>query len=111
MQIANPAAATWSFRVQERRDGIHESIPAFSMPTLMTMYKFQRIDLLKMDIEGAEADVLASADEWIDRVDTLVVELHDRHHPGCSAALERAIAGRGFTRRTSGENVILTRER
>jgi FkbM family methyltransferase len=111
IQIANPTAATWSFRTEERGDGIQEAIPAISLPTLMTRYKLERIDLLKMDIEGAEADVLASADEWIDRVDTLVVELHDRHRPGCSAALERAIAGRGFTRQSTGENVVLTRKR
>jgi len=36
-----------------------------------------RIDILKMDIEGAEADVLGkSADIWLNRVDLLIIELH-----------------------------------
>jgi FkbM family methyltransferase len=34
------------------------------------------IDLLKIDIEGAEADVLSSPMRWLDRVSCIVAELH-----------------------------------
>ena len=34
------------------------------------------IDLLKCDIEGAEAEVFADCRPWIDRIRTLVIELH-----------------------------------
>ena len=43
-----------------------------------------------MDIEGSERGVLANSSTWIDRVDALVVELHDRKAPGCTAAFETA---------------------
>jgi FkbM family methyltransferase len=38
----------------------------------------ESIDLLKMDIEGGEKDVLEKSLGWIDSVDTMTVELHDR---------------------------------
>jgi len=36
-----------------------------------------RIDVLKMDIEGAERWVLNGSPEWLNRVDVLLIELHD----------------------------------
>jgi FkbM family methyltransferase len=36
----------------------------------------QRIDLVKVDVEGAEEDLFAADLSWLDRVDSLVIELH-----------------------------------
>jgi hypothetical protein len=41
------------------------------------------VNSLKLDIEEAEVDVLRPSAPWIERVDVLVAELHDRllrHH-------------------------------
>jgi FkbM family methyltransferase len=54
---------------------------------------WERIGLLKLDIEGAEIDVLGAAGPWIDRVDMLAVELHDRYTPGCTEAFLDATGG------------------
>jgi len=38
----------------------------------------ERIDLLKVDIEGAEAELLGeTAEQWIGRVGCIVIELHE----------------------------------
>lgn len=75
---ASDAPGTW----RQRTDAV-------TLDTVMQTYGLDRIDLLKMDIEGSEREVLAEAGPWIDRVDALVVELHDRKKPGCTAAFER----------------------
>lgn len=50
-----------------------------------------RIDLLKCDIEGAEASVFANCAAWISRLDVLVVETHLPYTPsGLTADIERA---------------------
>ncbi len=36
----------------------------------------ERVDLLKIDIEGAESELLRDVDAWAERVDLLVAELH-----------------------------------
>jgi hypothetical protein len=51
-----------------------------------------RIDLFKIDIEGAEKEVFESC-TWQGRVGTIVIELHDRFKPGCSAAVKNALQG------------------
>ena len=35
-----------------------------------------RANVLKVDIEGAEVDLFAGDTGWLDRVDTVVIELH-----------------------------------
>ena len=67
--------------------GDEQGVRAMSMATLMVHCGLDHIDLLKLDIEGAEKDVFEAADlHWMDRVRTIAVELHDRMRPGCGHA-------------------------
>lgn len=115
LALEDPGLGEWGYRVGEpepEREPASPAplVPAVTIPGLLRTYGRERIDLLKIDIEGAERDVLGvGADAWIDRVDVVYVELHDRFRPGCTAALEEAIAGRPFTRLDRGQSVILVR--
>jgi FkbM family methyltransferase len=52
-------------------------VAAISIDDLITRYAPEgMVDLLKMDIEGAEADVLSGPMHWLDRVSCIVAELH-----------------------------------
>jgi FkbM family methyltransferase len=64
-----------------------------SIPSLLAQMKRERVDILKLDIEGAERDVLSGSASWIDKVDMLFVELHDRIVPGCTDAYMKASEG------------------
>jgi FkbM family methyltransferase len=69
-----------------------------------------KIDILKLDIEGAELEVFAApCQSWLAKTGVIIIELHDRMKPGCSDALERAIEGHSFSRSTQGENLVLIR--
>lgn len=59
-----------------------------TLDAVMKTYDLDRVDLLKMDIEGSEREVLADPHAWIDRVDALIVELHERKKPGCTRVFE-----------------------
>lgn len=107
LRIANPGAETWAFRVADGNRG--EVVPTVTVEDVTTMFGADRIDVLKLDIEGAEREVLSTAVSWIDRTEVLIVELHDRFRPGCSDALERATASLPFERFMSGESVVLRR--
>lgn len=104
--IEDSNVPTWSFRVLESATG--EGIPAVGIRDIMSDFKTSRIDVLKIDIEGSEFEVLSRSDSWIDDVQTMIIELHDRFRPGCTDALERAISNHNFQKSTSGESIVLT---
>jgi hypothetical protein len=65
------------------------------------------IDLLKIDIEGAEKEVFEVCD-WMGDVHSLMIELHDRFKPGCSEAVAPAVEG--FSRQARGFTTLFVRE-
>jgi FkbM family methyltransferase len=81
----------WGARVEEYDGGI--AVRALTMTTLLREHKVDKVDILKMDVEGAECEILESADAWIGQVQFLCSELHDRFRPGCSEAFTSATAG------------------
>jgi len=85
-------------------------IEAIGVEELLDESGIQTLDLLKMDIEGGERDVFTLAPErWLHRVRMIMVELHDRYRPGCSAALERVIRAGHYRVTRSGEYHLLSR--
>jgi FkbM family methyltransferase len=53
------------------------SVPAVSVPTLLRMLPRGRADILKMDIEGAELEVLGhDAAAWLPAIGMVIAELH-----------------------------------
>jgi len=66
-------------------------VRALTMRTLMEDLQIDCIDILKVDIEGAEKEVFDRC-SWMQNVRCLAIELHDRFKPGCSAAVTSATA-------------------
>lgn len=67
-----------------------EQVAAVSLPSLLRDQGIGHVDILKMDVEGAEKAIFETASEWIDRVEIILVELHDRFVPGCTQAVYTA---------------------
>ena len=91
------------------REVVPEDDPAglmegWDVPALMARGGFAQIDLLKIDIEGAEVDLLLKgAERWLPQVRNLSIELHG---PECEAALERALASYTYQRQVLGELIF-----
>jgi FkbM family methyltransferase len=76
----------------------------WDVPALMARGGFAQIDLLKIDIEGAEVDLLLKgAERWLSQVRNLSIELHG---PECEAALDRALASYTYQRQVLGELIF-----
>ena len=53
-----------------------------TMPKLMKAYGFEKIDILKIDIEGWEIPVLTENNEWLENVNNIFIEIHSMVHAG-----------------------------
>jgi FkbM family methyltransferase len=68
-------------------------VPAMTMDALMSKMDLQHIDVLKIDIEGAEKEVFETSAKWIEKIGAIMVELHDHLKPGCRRAFSEATDG------------------
>lgn len=75
----------------------------------MAEFGIDYVDVLKIDIEGAEREVFKTCSPWIKKVGTIVIELHDRFVPGCTDCFREATADFPF-HRERGELTIVARE-
>ena len=66
------------------------------LDTLIRRYGLERVDLVKMDIEGAELPVLTDPGLDLSRVENMVVEVHNRYGSRESQEIMRALAKHGF---------------
>jgi FkbM family methyltransferase len=103
----------WTRQVREAKPDEAGAIPAVDVPHLLRESGHDRISLLKIDIEGAESVVFGSSrTDWLDSVDTLVIELHDDSVFGNpTEAFMNAVFGRGFEISTFGELTVCRRMR
>jgi FkbM family methyltransferase len=97
----------WSRSVREVSEGEESKLVATDIGALLQESGYGRISLLKIDREGAEADVFSSNyQNWIDKVDNIVIELHDEE---CRSIFNKAIASEDFLIFHSGELTVCKR--
>jgi len=54
-----------------------EVIPVWTLDEVLMRSPTGRINILKLDVEGAEVEILRPPTPWLSRVDCIIVELHD----------------------------------
>ena len=82
----------WGYRMSDVVEGETRVV---TMEDLLDDAGFEHVDILKCDIEGAEAEVFADCAPWITRVDAMSVECHNDMMP--SDTLMEVLANNGGT--------------
>lgn len=59
-------------------------IQGVSINTLIEKYRIPKIDLLKMDIEGGEEEIMSYPENWIQKTQNILIEIHDGITAGAS---------------------------
>ena len=96
--------------VEEKFGEILHEVRGVTVDTIMKEQGIEHIDILKIDIEGAEREVFKDPSSWLGSVDALIVELHERMKSGCDRSFYNST--NGFDDEwLQGENVYLTREK
>lgn len=113
LYVVDPGLGKYGFQTVDHfqldRPENTESVPGVTIEKLMADYELEHIDILKVDIEGAEKEVFESASLWINRVGVVEVEMHDRQKTGCSRAVYGATVDFDYEFR-KGETVFLVRK-
>ena len=97
--VANPA---------DRAAAPMGQVDVVTVDDLLALVGAAGIDILKLDIEGGEARVLAGNPPWLERTSVIFAELHDRIVPGCIDLWLAATAGRANSK-AEGEKVLSVR--
>jgi len=107
LSIMNPDGPNNSFMVKETVPDNPDAIPAESVETIMRAENWDYIDLLKIDIEGAEKEVFeTNYDYWLPKTKVIYLELHDKMKKGCSKSVFAAISKYNFSFSFSDENLV-----
>ncbi|HVU34120.1 MAG TPA: FkbM family methyltransferase [Opitutaceae bacterium] len=106
LAILNPGDAANAFRLGTAAAGpAAAAVPGRTIDEFATRFGCGAWNLVKMDVEGAEAEILNANTRWLDAVSVLVIELHDRICPGCTEALCSALRDRRFRMEIVGANL------
>jgi FkbM family methyltransferase len=110
LRLANPNSEKWAFNFTESQQPSEKLYEAISIERFMIDYSVNEIDILKLDVEGAEKDIFSKNIDWIPKVKLLIVELHDRIVPGCSREFFASTSQYKFEEYRKGENFFLLRK-
>jgi len=111
LTIADPNAEKWAISISEADNKGAKSgnaVAAITIVDLLKKFSIKEIDILKIDIEGAEKELFnTNSEAWIGRVGQIIVELHDRFSSGCSMAFYKAVTRQPFSQEIRGENIFV----
>lgn len=108
LNIENPDADSWSFRVEESNDD-SQGVKAITVMDILA--DTGHIDILKLDIEGAEKELFSGDSNWLDKVKMVILELHEKYAPGCTELIHGVLTQHGFKKALDkGENVIYQKQ-
>jgi FkbM family methyltransferase len=114
LEITDANSDKWAFSVKESTQ--HSSadpvefneVTALTIHSILRDFQFENIDILKLDIEGAEKVLFEeNSESWINHIKQIAIELHDRYIPGCAKSFYKALIKHNFTQENRGENIFI----
>jgi FkbM family methyltransferase len=105
-------ASAGSFRMHEADTGSRVvaatdgTLEVMTMPEILALSPSGRVDILKIDIEGAEVELFRGACDWLQSVDCVSVELHGE---AAKAEIPKILVDAGFRLSQHGSLTVAVR--
>jgi FkbM family methyltransferase len=91
LRIVDKGLGKWGFITQEVKNKNRGSIKAITIDKILKESGFNEIDILKIDIEGSEKELFSKNYDWLNKVNILIIELHEWLIPECEKTFYEAI--------------------
>src|SRR6266850_283034 len=114
IKLVDPGIGYWGFMTEETNTSentlgkFSHTVKATTLGNIIADYQLNKIDILKIDIEGAEKEVFEDTSSWIGKVEALIIELHEHMKPGCNRSFYNGTNGFDDEWK-QGENVYLAK--
>lgn len=97
-----------SFTTTEINNDTAVAVEAVSLNDFLSRNQIDKVDLLKIDIEGAELPLFQQNIDWIDKVQIIIVEIHERINAGSTEFINKLLSPQ-FKISYTGEYIKYTR--
>ena len=78
INLMDPSMGHACYQVSDKPlDNILHTVKSVTIENLLHQFELEKIDILKVDIEGAEKEIFDHSKNWIEKVDSIIIELHD----------------------------------
>lgn len=109
--VVDKGFGNWGFVTQVKNNGqlekVVDQVDSLTIDEILVYYKLECLDLLKIDIEGAEKNLFESNYEnWLPKTKCIIIELHDGITKGSSKSFFAAISRYNFSYFNRGENLL-----
>ncbi|WP_417238826.1 FkbM family methyltransferase [Bizionia sp.] len=116
LEIVDEGIGKWGFVTRQATEildakSIVSSVQTVSIQAIIDRYEISIIDILKIDIEGAEMALFEkNYESWLPKTRCLIIELHDRFYPGCQERVFGVMNQFNFSYFKKGENWVFFNE-
>lgn len=113
LMVSNAGSPKYAFEIKPLSINVDATfVPAktvaYTIPEIMKQQKWDRVDLLKLDIEGSELALFErNFETWLGKVDTIFIELHEENAPGCGKAFFSALSALDYQVDICGEHLVI----
>ncbi len=109
--LEDPGVGSHGFRmVQGKPSNAKGAMSAVTINGLLTELKWDSVDIVKIDIEGAEKELFELNTEWLDKAKYVMVETHDRFKPDATKTVFAALASRSYKMKIWNQNLLFKLE-
>ncbi len=104
LTLKNPEALPWAYQFEKSERKKEGSIEAISLNDIFLEIQSDRTILVKLDVEGAEKELILSQNQWLKKVKWVLVEIH-----GPIELFDREMQKNGFSIKRYGEKQLYTK--
>lgn len=106
-KVEDPFHASNSFVIKEVSENEPFDVESTTVDVIMAENNFHTLDILKIDIEGAEKDLFEkNYESWLPKVKIVMIETHDRMVPKCAFTVMNTLDKYNFMLFTTAEGTM-----